>query len=1026
MSFSISLGMIVKNEGRTLQKCLESVAPHVQEIVIGLGGESTDNTLEIIQEWNKVLDNTPIRYFDIEWTEDFSAARNQVMEKITGDYFLWLDGDDELVGGDQLQGLIQQNPNVDAFYMGYDYARDENDNCVCYLVRERLVRLQDELPDRGWKWIGKVHEVLASQGFAETAMPVDGVVVKHHKPSDKHEADRNVKILYDQLAEQEPTPDPRILGYLCTENAGRGNYKEAILHGQRFVKVSGWAEERYQMQHRIADMYRAMGEFDKALQADFAAIAIQPDWPDAFLGLAETYAALSNYKATIEWSKAAATKTVPRTMLIVNPLDYSYTPSVVLAGAYAYLGDFEMALENYRKAFAIKQDGLIGNQIQLLENELQLQKVVSSFLTLREHLGRNDEWLKVRKLYDVIPKHIEQHPAIMETWERSMFQTGHIIDPQIMIDFYTGNPHWTSISDETIIDPEWLKYPRVKFALDVAKRIEAKTIVDWGCSDGFISIPLAKATGAHVTGFDLDPRCIDLAALRARAWGVDARFEVGNVDQIGGWEGEKADLGIFFEVIEHVVDPTATLERVEKTAKRIIMTTPYLSWEGGRIPAWDRLEPKGHLRIFDQYDIERLLWDRGKIHNLYRQPWGTTGWLFIEYEPGIQYDKTIIIGAMGAPEAWNPRTFEETGLGGSETAAMKLAISFARQGNRTFVYSTINEPGYYDGVGYRDASHFKPEIPSDLYIAWRNPEAADWGINTKKLVLWMHDTDAGDRLTPERARRFDAIVVLTKWHRDFMLKRYPFIKPEKFIIIGNGVDLERFEGKVKRNPHQVIYSSSPDRGLDIILEYIWPKVVEVIPEAELHLYYGWNTFDKFVGSYPHLAEFKNKLMNLLVNSKGVVQHGRVNQKELAKAFEKSSVWLYPTYFTETYCITAVEAQLAGTLPITNHLAGLSETVTSGVILSEDVHNPEVQELYAKAVIQALTTPMKDRAKIHKKVKENAPARSWDWIANQWKEQFLSEGELNGERPLRPGTKLIPTGVNQLVDNANQGGIGINL
>lgn len=1029
MTFSISLGMIVKNEGRTLEACLRSVTPHVSEIVIGLGGESTDNTLQIIEGYNQSLEAgmPPIKTFPIEWTEDFSAARNLVLEKITGDYFLWLDGDDELVGGDKLQALIQQNPNIDAFYAGYDYARDEAGNCICYLIRERLIRLQDELPNRGWQWIGKVHEVLDAQGFEAKGMSVQDVVVKHHKPADKHEADRNIKILYRQLEEQEPKPDPRILGYLCTENANRGNFKEAILHGQRFVKVSGWPEERYQMQHRIADMYRSMGEIDRSLQADFTAIAMQPDWPDAFLGIAESYAAAGNYKAVIEWSKAATTKTVPQTMLILNPLDYSYTPSVVLAGAYAFLGDFEMALENYKKAFALKQDPIIASQVQMLENEIHLQDVVKAFHTLREHLGRNDEWLKVRKLYDVVPKHIEQHPTIQETWQRSMFQTGHVIDPQIMVDFYTGNPHWEPMSDERILDDSWLVYPRLKFAIDAGKRINAKTIVDWGCSDGFIALPLARELGAHITGFDLDPRCTDLATRRATEWGIDARFEVGNVDEIGGWEGDKADLGVFFEVIEHVVDPAATLTKIEKTAKHIVMTTPYLSWEQGRIPAWDRLEPKGHLRIFDQYDMERLLWDRGKIHNLYRQPWGNGGWLFAEYEPGIKYDKIIVIGAMGAPEPWNPRTFDTSGLGGSETAVLKLGEAFAAQGHRSIVYSTIDEPGYYRGVGYRDATHFRPEMPSDMFIAWRNPEAADWAINTKNLILWMHDTDAGDRLTPERARRFNAIVVLTEWHKQFILQRYPFLKSDQLVVIGNGVDLTRFQGKVKRDPLRVIYSSSPDRGLDIILEHIWPKVVEAIPEAELHFYYGWNNIDKFSPSYPQLGEFKAKIMNLLVDSKGVVQHGRVNQQELAEAFEKSSVWLYPTYFTETYCITAIEAQLAGALPITNHLAALAETVRSGIVLSEDVRNPDVQNEYAQAVIQALNTSMKDRGRVHKEVKKNAPAITWDWVANQWLTHFLPKGELDrGERPSRSGEERVPSGVDQLAYYSNSSGPSLNL
>jgi glycosyltransferase involved in cell wall biosynthesis len=988
MTFKISLGMIVKNEGQTLAQCLLSVAPHVDEIVIGLGGKSTDNTEKIIQEF--ISKGVPITVFPIEWTNDFSAARNQVLDRVTGDYFLWVDGDDVLVGAEKLRQQVVSNPNIDAFYMGYDYARDEGGNCVCYLIRERLVRLQDELPDKGWRWIGPIHEVLAPQGFVPDGKMVDGIVVMHHKPPNKHEADRNIKILYQQLEASEPNPDARILGYLCTENMGRGNLHEAVLHGQRFVKLSGWDEERYQMQHRVADMHRVMGNYQKALIADMSAITIKPEWPDAWYGMAETYLALENAAAAIEYTKNGASKQSPQTMLIINPLDYSFYPAVILAGAYARLNDHEMALANYQKAFEIQPRQDIADLITMLQREVHLASVVNNFLALREHLGRNDEWLKVRKLYDALPKQIQQHPAIMETWERTMLQTGHVDNPQIMTDFYTGNPHWESMDEEMILSDEWKKYPRFKFAMDTARRIGAKNVVDWGCSDGFIGLPLALDLGIHVTGFDLDPRCTQLATDRALRWKADARFEVGNVDEIGAWEGEKADLAIFFEVIEHVVDPAATLTRLEKTAKHIIMTTPYLSWEGGNVTAWDRLEPKGHLRIFDQYDLEKLMAPRGKIHNLYRQPWANRGWLFAEYEPGITQDKTIIFGAMGSPEAWNPRTLTASGLGGSETAVIKVAEAFSKQGHRAIVYSSVDEPGYYDGVCYRDQTHFRSQIESDLFIAWRWPEAADLPINTKRLVLWLHDTDAGDRLTEARASKFTAIVVLTEWHKQHVLKTYPFLKADRIFVIGNGVDLCRFDEQVERNPNRVIYSSSPDRGLDVILEHIWPKVLEEVPEAELHVYYGWNNIDKFTPMYPHLQEFKHKVMSLMVNSKNVTQHGRVDQAVLAKEFQRSSLWLYPTYFTETYCITAVEAQLAGAIPITNHLAGLAETVKSGVIIDGDVHDSEVQAKYIKATVTLLQQPMKERRAIHKKVSQHAPAISWDRVAELWAEQFLQE------------------------------------
>jgi glycosyltransferase involved in cell wall biosynthesis len=304
-----------------------------------------------------------------------------------------------------------------------------------------------------------------------------------------------------------------------------------------------------------------------------------------------------------------------------------------------------------------------------------------------------------------------------------------------------------------------------------------------------------------------------------------------------------------------------------------------------------------------------------------------------------------------------------------------------------------------------------------MFIAWRQPEAADWDVNTKQLVLWMHDTDAGDRLTKDRARKFDKIVVLSEWHKQNMMTLYPFIKEEKYVVIGNGVDPKRFNKKIKRNPKRVIYSSSPDRGLDVILEGIWPKVVEAVPDAELHFYYGWNNFDKFAAAYPHLVEFKKKIQSLMLATEGVVQHGRINQDQLAKAFMKSSVWLYPTYFSETYCITAIEAQLGGAIPVTNRLAALNETVVSGFDITGDVHDPNVQEVYAQAVIHVLTS--KDDPELRGRIKESAPAITWDQVADAWL-QIFPEGDITSdERPVRRGEKLLPAGFDQLADNPNQ-------
>lgn len=977
---TVSLGMIVRNEGRTLERCLLSVKDHVDEIVIGLAGESTDDTAEIARKYaTKVL--------DVEWQDDFSEARNAVLAQCTGEYYLWLDGDDELLGlgALPLKELIVRHPEIDAFYWGYDYARDEHDVNVCFLIRERLIKLSPE-----WKWMGTVHEVFTGPP-EHSRMLVNELVVKHNKPVDKHNPWRNLELLYKELEQQEPNPDPRILAYLGSENAIKGNLREAINYWNRFVKLSGWDEEKYQSQHKIADCWRALGEFEKSREAEYRAISILPSWPDSYFGLAETAYRLGEYPAAIEWTKTGSTKKRPETMLIINPRDYDYDPLLILGLAYTQLGDFEMALENFHAAYQVRPDQSVAKQVAIISEEARLHKVVDAAMMVWEELGRNDEWLKARQLFDLLPRAIMMAPPIDEARIYTFESTAHVEQPELMEEFYLTNPHWVPMEDEQILSEGWLAYPRLRFALDTARAIRARSIVDLGCSDGFISLPIARELSpVPLTGVDLDPRCIELANRRASDWGLThATFITGDVNSYQPDGGTRHSLALLFEVLEHVVDPEATLQRLESIAEHIAITTPYLAWDRGNpVGGWKEPGLKGHLRVFDTDDLERMLAPRGRIRSLYHEPVaGQGGWIFADYQAGVQTTgKRISIAALGSLEAWSPVTYREQGLGGSETAVIRVAEELAARNHDVTVFADTDRPGYHNWVRYRTGDRYYPSIPADLFIAWRAPELIDQNPNAKARVLWMHDTDAGDRLTPERAAGFDKIIVLSEWHKEFMLEKYPFLHGDQLLVIPNGVDLERFLGDENREPHRVVYASSPDRGLDVILEGIWPTVVEAVPDAQLHVYYGWDSYDKAMERFPHLRDFKSRLSGTLLNSKNVTQHGRLPQDKLAKEFQKSDIWLYPTYFPETYCITAVEAQLAGCIPITRQLAALKETCKSGVFINGDVLQPEVQEAFAKAVIKTMQD--KDREKLREGIRKNAPQATWADVASAWETNWL--------------------------------------
>jgi len=48
-----------------------------------------------------------------------------------------------------------------------------------------------------------------------------------------------------------------------------------------------------------------------------------------------------------------------------------------------------------------------------------------------------------------------------------------------------------------------------------------------------------------------------------------------------------------------------------------------------------------------------------------------------------------------------------------------------------------------------------------------------------------------------------------------------------------------------RHKHWVIYTSSYDRGLEHLLK-MWPDVKKAVPDAELHIFYGWIYLSAFI------------------------------------------------------------------------------------------------------------------------------------------------------------------------------------
>jgi glycosyltransferase involved in cell wall biosynthesis len=187
-----------------------------------------------------------------------------------------------------------------------------------------------------------------------------------------------------------------------------------------------------------------------------------------------------------------------------------------------------------------------------------------------------------------------------------------------------------------------------------------------------------------------------------------------------------------------------------------------------------------------------------------------------------------------------------------------------------------------------------------------------------------------------------------------------------------------------RHKHWVIYTSSYDRGLEHLLK-IWQDVRKAVPDAQLHIFYGWQLFERFYHDNPASMAWMER-MNKLMKQEGVTDHGRIPQNELKGWIEQCGVWAYPTHFGEINCISAIKAQAWGAMPVVVDYAALQTTVQWGIKVYGDIYEPEVQENYTKALIDGLTSEKQDgmRSVMMAWARDKF---SWKKVASEWSKEF---------------------------------------
>ena len=377
----------------------------------------------------------------------------------------------------------------------------------------------------------------------------------------------------------------------------------------------------------------------------------------------------------------------------------------------------------------------------------------------------------------------------------------------------------------------------------------------------------------------------------------------------------------------------------------------------------------------------------------------------------------VVIYTEGLP--FDGDTPFERSLGGSESAVVFMAHALARRGHRLRVFCNCPRPGEYGGVVYEDVPEFADFLATgtcDVFVCCRHLRGLIAPVRSRVNVVWNHDivTKQTAQYVTSLMFKVDRLFVLSEFHRQ-QFQRLLDVPEDRYVVTRNGVDLDLVDQATKgakRNPDRVIYTSRPERGLDVLLT-IWPELKRRRPRLKLAIAHYENA-----GADAQMAEYLATLRRVMEELPDVTMLGPLNKRDLYRELASSALALYPATFPEVSCINALEAAACGTPMVASRYCALKESVAdgpsagsgspraesrggeTGALIAGDPHGEEYQRRFVEAAISLLQDGERRERMAAAGRRRIEERYQWSQIAEEWEGAFVELG-AGGKPPSLP-------------------------
>jgi len=294
--------------------------------------------------------------------------------------------------------------------------------------------------------------------------------------------------------------------------------------------------------------------------------------------------------------------------------------------------------------------------------------------------------------------------------------------------------------------------------------------------------------------------------------------------------------------------------------------------------------------------------------------------------------------------------------------------------------------------------HVDPQLLNQFQICTSVPESIPLSL-TKINILWQKNSYDQPNLAPwfkdkSNHDKYDWYVFNSNWN--FEKFRMMFDIPlNKSLVIKNGVgDIEPISTTYKKgDPIKIIHHCTPWRGLSVLLGAMQlvknPLItLDVYSSTEV---YGKRFHEQTDDQYKELYEQARQLPN--VNYIGYKPNEYI--KEHLKDYR---LFVYPSIWEETFCISLLEAMAAGLYCVTTNFGALFETGAEFpmyIPYSNDYHS--LARRFAEGIEVAAKSLEVDGINDHLKVQRDYVNRFYNWNVKGISWQRFLQGALNAKQ-----------------------------